>query len=66
MTTTLTIEGMSCQHCAAHVKEALEAIGGVSSAQVDLQKKNALIEHADSVSPGALKTAVSEAGYDPS
>jgi copper chaperone CopZ len=66
MTTTLTIEGMSCHHCAAHVKKALEAIGGVSSAQVDLQKKNALIEHADSVNPGALKTAVSEAGYDPS
>ena len=63
MTTTLNIEGMSCQHCVAHVKEALEAIDGVVSAQVDLQKKNALVEHNDSVSLEALKTAVNEAGY---
>ena len=66
MQTTLNIEGMSCRHCVAHVKEALEAIGGVSSAQVDLEKKNALIEHDGSVSTEALKAAVSEAGYEPS
>ena len=66
MTTTLNIEGMSCEHCAAHVKEALETIDGVSSAQVDLQKKNARVEHNDSVSPDILKNAVSEAGYEPS
>ena len=64
MTTTLTIEGMSCEHCVTHVKEALEAIGGVLSAQVNLTKKNALVEHGDSVSVDALKTAVSEAGYE--
>ena len=64
MTTTLTIEGMSCEHCVAHVKEALEAIGGVLSAQVNLTKKNALVEHGDSVTADALKAAVSEAGYE--
>ena len=64
MTTTLNIEGMNCNHCAAHVKEALEAIAGVSSAEVDLQKKNALVEHGDSVGLDALKAAVGEAGYE--
>ena len=64
MTTTLNIEGMSCNHCVAHVKEALEAIAGVSSAEVDLQKKNALVEHDDSVGLDALKAAVGEAGYE--
>ena len=63
MTTTLNIEGMSCNHCAVHVKEALEAIAGVSSAAVDLQKKNALVEHDDSAGLDALKAAVDEAGY---
>ena len=66
MTTTFNIEGMSCDHCAAHVKEALEAITGVSSARVDLQKKNAQVEHSDSVSLDILKKVISEAGYEPS
>jgi copper ion binding protein len=64
MKTTLNIEGMSCEHCVAHVKEALEAIGGVSAAQVSLKEKNALVEHEDSVSFEAMKAAVSEAGYE--
>ena len=66
MTTTINIEGMSCQHCVAHVKEALEAVVGVSSAQVDLEKKNARVEHNDSVSLESIKAAISEAGYEPS
>ena len=64
MTTTITIEGMSCEHCVSHITKALEAIDGVSSALVDLQKKNALVEHSDSVTPETLKTAVHEAGYE--
>ena len=64
MTTTLNIEGMSCEHCAAHVKEALEAIAGVSSARVNLKEKNAQVEHGDSVTVDSLKAAVNEAGYE--
>ena len=64
MTTTLAIEGMSCEHCASCVKKALESIAGVLSAQVDLQKKTALVTHNDSVTLEALKTAVSDAGYE--
>ncbi|MCL1813075.1 MAG: cation transporter [Treponema sp.] len=63
MITTLNIEGMNCENCAAHVKEALEAIDGVTSAQVSLQEKNARVEHGDSVNPESLKAAVDEAGY---
>ena len=64
MTTVLNIEGMSCEHCITHVKEALEALAGVSSAQVNLKEKNALVEHDDSITIGAFKAAVSEAGYE--
>jgi copper ion binding protein len=65
MKTTIKIEGMSCDHCVAHVKEALEEISGVSSAKVSLKEKNAVVEHGDSVSLDSMKAAVTEAGYEP-
>ena len=58
----LTIEGMSCGHCVMHVKSALEAVSGVTSAEVDLLKKSAMVEGA-SLDEAALKAAVAEAGY---
>jgi copper ion binding protein len=64
MKTTIKIEGMSCDHCTAHVKEALEEIAGVSSALVSLKEKNAVVEHGDSVKIETMKAAVTEAGYE--
>jgi copper ion binding protein len=64
MKTTLTIEGMSCEHCVRHVTEALKGVSGVSSADVDLKKKSAEVEHGESVSLDALRAAVEEAGYE--
>ena len=56
------IEGMSCMHCAAHVKEALEAIGGLSNIQVSLEDKWAT---ADGTAPeAAIKSAIEEEGYE--
>ena len=40
-TVTLTIDGMMCMHCVAHVKEALEKLPGVQ-AEVSLEQKNAV------------------------
>jgi len=39
--TTITIKGMSCQHCVASTKKALEDIAGISNVTVDLEKKQA-------------------------
>jgi copper ion binding protein len=64
MKTTLNIEGMSCDHCVKHVKEALEGVAGVKSAAVNLKGKSAAVEHGDGVSLDALKAAVVEAGYE--
>ncbi|MDR2470541.1 MAG: cation transporter [Treponema sp.] len=63
METTLRIEGMSCEHCAAHVKEALEGVAGVLRAAVSLKDKSALVEH-NGADPAALRAAVDEAGYE--
>ncbi|MDR1930224.1 MAG: cation transporter [Treponema sp.] len=64
MKTTIAIGGMSCDHCAAHVRKALEDLDGVSSAKVSLKGKNAVVKHEDSVKLEALKAAVTGAGYE--
>ncbi|MDR0598942.1 MAG: heavy-metal-associated domain-containing protein [Treponema sp.] len=64
MKTSLQIEGMSCEKCAAHVTESLSGLTGVSSVQVSLADKQAVVEHDDAVSMEALKEAVNDAGYD--
>jgi copper ion binding protein len=64
MKTTLKIDGMSCDHCVKHVKDALEGVAGVQSAAVNLKKNSAEVKHGDAVSLDALKAAVVEAGYE--
>lgn len=59
---TLKIEGMMCQMCVKHVKEALEKLDQVQ-AIVDLDKKTATVKKPDSVSSEDCKKAVEEAGY---
>lgn len=61
---TVHVEGMSCQHCVQHVKEALESIDGVSSAKVDLENKTAVIKSLNDIDNNAIKEAVKDAGYE--
>ena len=61
MKKTLTIEGMMCAHCVAHVEKALNALDGVDSVTVDLAGKTAVVT--GDVSDEALKKAVADAGY---
>lgn len=63
MKKTLRIELMSCAHCAAHVKEALESVAGVSKAEVDLAGKSAIVE-GQTLDDEAMRAAVTEAGYE--
>lgn len=64
MKTTLKIEGMSCDHCVRHVHDALKQIPGVKEAIVSLKENNAVVDHEDTVTLGAMKFAVVEAGYE--
>lgn len=59
-TTRMTIDGMSCTSCVSRVKEALEAVAGVSAAAVEVG--SASIEH-DGLDRVTLERAVSAAGY---
>ena len=58
------VEGMGCMKCVAHVKEALEGLDGVSSAEVSLEGKTALVTLTKDVADEAIKSAIDEAGYD--
>ena len=60
MKKTVTIEGMMCAHCVAHVEKALTALPGVKAA-VDLTSGTAVVE--GDVTDEAIRTAVTEAGY---
>ncbi|MDR2493626.1 MAG: copper ion binding protein [Spirochaetaceae bacterium] len=64
MKTTLNVAGMSCEHCVKHVTNALKALPGVQSVEVNLGKKNAQVEHEERVSIDALKAAITEEGYE--
>ena len=60
MKKTVTIEGMMCAHCVAHVEKALNALSGVK-ATVDLASGTAVVE--GDVTDEAIREAVTEAGY---
>ena len=63
-TTTLKIQGMTCNHCVMRVAKALKAVTGVQDAKVDLQKAEAVVSYDEAkVSPEKLSVAVVEAGY---
>lgn len=63
MKKTLTVEGMSCQHCVKAVKNALSEIQGVKSVEVDLAAKKVEVE-GDNLQDAVLKEAIEEAGYE--
>ncbi len=62
MKTTLKIEGMMCPHCSGRVKKELEALAGVTLAEVSHESGEAIVTH-DGVSADALKSTVENAGY---
>ena len=55
--TKVMIEGMGCQKCVAHVREALEGLG-VKDINVSLEDKCATFDGAYD------EAAIDEAGYD--
>ena len=62
-TATLKVTGMSCGHCVKAVTEALEAVDGVRSAEVDLTAGRAVVAYdASLAAPERLAEAVEEEG----
>jgi copper chaperone len=65
-TTSLKIEGMSCEGCVTSVRQVLQKVPGVSDVQVDLARGQATLSRADDVEESDLIAAITDAGYDAS
>ena len=60
----ITIEGMHCMHCAGSVEKAVEALEGVKSAKVNLDKKICTAKLSGDVSDDDITSAVKELGFE--
>ena len=62
-TSTYTVSGMSCGHCAAAVTEELSKLDGVSHVDVELASGRVTIESDHPLDSADVVAAVDEAGY---
>ncbi len=63
-TATLSVEGMTCAACPITVKKALGKVPGVSRAEIDFDKRQAIVTYdAAKTSTEALMRATRDAGY---
>ncbi|HLE79994.1 MAG TPA: heavy metal translocating P-type ATPase, partial [Dehalococcoidia bacterium] len=64
-TASLTVSGMTCASCVAHVEEALKGVKGVSGVRVNLATSKATVEYVPlEASLAAMKEAVDDMGYE--
>jgi len=63
VTQTVTVIGMTCDHCVASVTEEISAIGGVSAVAVELETGVVTITSDAAVAATDVEVAVTEAGY---
>ena len=64
MTKTMEIKGMMCPHCEATVKKAIEAVAGVTGAEVSHEKGTAVVSMDTVVADEVLKKAVEDKDYE--
>ena len=63
MEKVIHIEGMHCGHCTAAVEKALRALPGVEAVEVSLEKNEARVKVADTLSDIMLAAVVTGAGF---
>jgi mercuric ion binding protein len=63
-TVTLAVPGMTCAACPITVKKALTKVDGVTKAEVDFDKRQAVVTYDDAkTSVETLTQATTDAGY---
>ena len=61
-TGTYRVEGMSCGHCEAAVREELQKVRGVEGVAIDLAAKQVVVR--GDFDDGAVRAAIEGAGYE--
>ena len=64
MEKVLKIEGMMCAHCQKHVHDALTKMAGVTTVEVDLAGKKAVVTADREIPESEFAKVISEAGYE--
>ena len=62
-TTTYTVSGMTCEHCAASVTEEISEIAGVEDVAVVVETAAVTVTSTAPLDESAVRAAVEEAGY---
>ena len=57
----IIIDGMTCQHCVAHVREALEELG---ASEIDVVLEEGYASANTLATDEQIRTAIDDAGYD--
>lgn len=64
-TTTLSVSGMTCEHCVRAVKQEVGEISGVTQVDVELGTPSTVtVESTEPISHQDLVEAIDEAGYE--
>ena len=61
---TYTVKGMTCDHCAGSVTAEVTKISGVTDVAVDVAAGRLTVTSAEPVSAADVTEAVEEAGYE--
>ena len=61
---TLSVQGMTCASCVAHVEKALKKVPGVTQANVNLATETASVAMSTTPSADTLIAAIVDAGYE--
>lgn len=64
MKKTIMVEGMSCGHCEAAVKEALGEIKDVKDVEVNLDTKEVIIESDVELDSDLITGAIEDIGFE--
>ncbi|KMT21560.1 heavy-metal-associated domain-containing protein [Clostridium cylindrosporum] len=57
------IEGMTCNKCSMHVKEALEEFDSVMFSEIDLEEKSAIIHASSKIDNESIIDKIYRLGY---
>lgn len=61
----INVDGMSCEHCVAAVKNAVGALAGITDVAVNLEAKTVTVNYDQSLTAlSQINEAIEEQGYD--
>lgn len=62
---TIRVEGMSCDHCVETIRKAVGQMGGVSSVEVNLEKKEVSVDFDESKTGASeISAKITDAGFE--